>query len=315
VTKILITEVMDRESVDSLAGQFDVTYDPDLHKTPQEIVELMRDADALIVKERTQVTRDLIIGAPRLRAVGRLGAGLDNIDVQACRERSIDVIVAAGANSTAVAEYVMCTMLLLARPGAYNASQEVRAGGWPQQAARKGREIEGKTLGILGFGNVGQRVASLAGGFGMKVLAWAPTKSPDDPVFAKHHTRHVELDDLLPRCDVVSINVPLTPQTRQLLNPARIATMKKGAILINTARGGIVDEAALAQALLNGNLSGAALDVFAQEPLGAGSPLADVPNLILSPHIAGGTVESVRRRGSLIADAIAAKLLARSHTP
>jgi (S)-sulfolactate dehydrogenase len=303
---------MDRESVDSLARQFEVAYDPNLHKTPQEIVRLLRDADALIVKERTRVTRELIAGAPRLRAVGRLGAGLDNIDVQGCRDRGIEVIVAAGANSTAVAEYVICTMLMLARPGAYGASQEVRDGGWPQEAARKGREIEGKTLGIVGFGNIGQRIANLAGAFGMTVLTWAPTKSPDDPVFAKHRTRHVDIDDLLPKCDVVSVNVPLTPQTRLLLNAARIATMKKGAILINSARGGIVDEVALSEALRAGDLSGAALDVFANEPLGAGSLLADVPNLILSPHIAGGTVESVRRRGSLIADAVAARLLARS---
>jgi len=202
----------------------------------------------------------------------------------------------------------MCTALMMARPGAYGVTENIREGHWPQEKARQGRELAGKTFGILGFGNVGKRIAILANAFGMDVLVWAPTKSGDDPAFSKHSVRSVALEHLLGASDVVSVNVPLNAQTRRLLDRDRIAAMKKGATLINTARGEVVDEAALVEALKNGHLAGAAIDVFAREPLGPVSVFSAVPNLILSPHIAGGTVESTQRRGSMIADAVSEAL-------
>jgi (S)-sulfolactate dehydrogenase len=303
--KILITEVMDSDSVGSLEKRFDVVYDPRLHERVDDVKRQLVDSDGLIVKERTQVTHELIADAARLRAVGRLGAGLDNIDVAACRARGIKVLVAAGANAASVAEYVLCTALTMVRPGAYSVTRDVCEGLWPQDKARKGRELADKTLGILGFGHVGKRIAALAAAFDVTVLVWAPTKTPESPEWNTQYVRFVGLDELLAAADIVSVNVPLNAQTRRLMSRDRIAAMKKGAALINTARGEIVDEAALADALKAGHLSGAAIDVFAREPLGPGSVYSGVPNLILSPHIAGGTVESAKRRGSLIADAVA----------
>lgn len=305
--KIVICEFMDEPSVNALRERFHVVYDPALVDRGAELPGQLGDADALVVRNRTQVRGALLDAAPRLRVVGRLGVGLDNIDVPACQARAIEVIPATGANALAVAEYVIASSMLLLR-GAYQSTAAVAAGAWPRTALSDGRESAGKTLGLVGFGGIGQLAARLARSLGMRAVAYDPLLAADAPVWQETGADCVPLDALLAQSDAVSLHVPLTDSTRGLMNAARIAAMKPGAVLINTARGGIVDEAALAQALRDGRLGGAALDVFEHEPLAAGSPLAGAPNLILTPHIAGVTRESNQRVSSLIAARVAERL-------
>ncbi len=306
---IVISEFMDAESVAQLRAEFQVRHDPHLVEDTQQLHAALKSADALIVRNRTQVDAALIASAPRLRVVGRLGVGLDNIDALACAARAIEVIPATGANAISVAEYVLATAMMLLR-GAYQASDEVAAGDWPRPKLSQGREICGKTLGLVGFGSIGRVTAQRAQSLGMHVIAYDALLAENDAAWHERGVARKNLDQVLTEADVVSLHVPLDNRTRGLVNASRIASMKPGAILINTARGGIVDEAALAAALRAGSLAGAALDVFEQEPLAASSVLADLPNLILTPHIAGVTRESNVRVGGMIAKLVAASLRA-----
>ena len=304
---IVISEFMDAQAVEDLRAQFDVRYDPGLVDELPALRQALAGAQALIVRNRTQVRAELLEHAPGLRVVGRLGVGLDNIDMDLCARRGIRVIPALGANAQAVAEYVIASAMLLLR-GAYASSAQVADGAWPRPALSEGREIGGKTLGLLGFGDIGRRTARLAQALGMQVLAHDPVLAADSPVWRETGVGRRELDELLQECDVLSLHVPLTPATRGLLDAQRLARMREGAVLINSARGGVVDETALADALRAGRLGGAALDVFEREPLPAGSVLAGVPNLLLTPHIAGLTRESNLRVSSLIAEQVGAFL-------
>lgn len=305
--KILITEFMDEPAVESLRARFDVTYDPTLVDNPDALRSALPVALALIVRNRTQVRGALLAAGSQLEVVGRLGVGLDNIDVDACERRGIAVIPATGANALAVAEYVIGTAMLLLR-GAYGSTSAVAAGQWPRGALSSGREIAGKTLGLIGFGGIGRLTAGLARGLGMRVVGCDAMVIASDPAWQAAGVTPLALDVLLRQADVVSLHVPLSAQTRNLIDAARLHLMKPDAILINTARGGVVDEPALAAALKAGKLGGAALDVFDAEPLAAGSPLADAPNLILTPHIAGVTRESNERVSTMIAERVAAAL-------
>jgi len=306
--KILISEFMDEAAVASLAGKFDTTYDAGLVDRRPELLGKLADVDALIVRNRTQVNAEVLAAAPRLRVVGRLGVGLDNIDVSACAARKIEVIPATGANALAVAEYVICTAMMLLR-GAYAASADVAAGAWPRGPLSNGRETAGKTLGIVGFGGIGRLTAKLAAGLGMRVVAHDPMIPADSPVWNETGVACLSLDALLSQSDAVSLHIPLTPATRNLIGAGQMSTMKPGAVIINSARGGVIDEMALAAALRDKRLGGAALDVFDAEPLKAGSPLAGCPNLILTPHIAGVTAESNVRVSDMIAERVAQFLL------
>jgi (S)-sulfolactate dehydrogenase len=232
--------------------------------------------------------------------VGRLGVGLDNIDVATCEARGVLVIPAVGANAHSVAEYVVGTAMVLLR-GAYAASAEVAAGRWPRNALSNGRELAGKTLGLVGFGSIGQLTARLARALGMRVVAFDAALAESSRMFATHDATWASFDDLVAQSDVVSLHVPLVDTTRNMFDARRLAAMKPGAILVNTSRGGIVDEAALAACLRSGQLGGAALDVFGQEPLPAAPHFAGCPNLLLTPHIAGVTRESNERVSTLIA--------------
>lgn len=306
--KIVICEFMDESAVDALRQRFEVRYDPALVDRRAELERLLADAEALVVRNRTRVDCGLLDAAPQLRVVGRLGVGLDNIDVAACEARGVSVIPATGANALAVAEYVLACGMMLLR-GAYLSSDAVASGAWPRARLSEGRETGGKTLGLVGFGGIGRLTARLAKGLGMQVVAYDPMLPRDAPAWEETGVRRLDLDALLAQSDIVSLHVPLTDATRGLMNMMRIGAMKPGAVLINTARGGIVDEMALAEALRQGRLAGAALDVFGQEPLPAGSALANVPNLVLTPHIAGVTRESNERVSALIAEKVADRLL------
>jgi len=297
---IVITEFMDQAAVDGLATGYDVLYDTGLVDDPGALAAALADARALIVRNRTMVTRELLAAAPRLKAVGRLGVGLDNIDLEACRSRTVEVLPATGANDVAVAEYVIAAILILRR-GAYAATGEVAAGDWPRQRLI-GREASGATLGLVGFGGIARRVAARAAALGMEMVACDPNISADDPAWEEYGVARLgDLDRLLEVADAVSLHVPLTDATRGLIDAGAVGRMKPGAILVNTARGGVVDEPALAAGLKSGRLGGAALDVFADEPLGPRNAFDGAPNLILTPHIAGVTEESNRRVSAVTA--------------
>jgi (S)-sulfolactate dehydrogenase len=306
-SRIVIGEFMDEAAVNALAERFAVHYDRDLVEHRIELLQRLAHAEALIVRNRTQVDAELLAAAPRLRVVGRLGVGVDNIDVPACSARGIEVIPATGANALAVAEYVIATAMVLLR-GAYRSTLEVAAGQWPRVALSDGRELNGTTLGLIGFGGIGRLTGRLARALGMRAIAYDAELAPTATLWSTEATQPRTLAQLLGEADVVSLHVPLTTATRNLIDARAIAQMKAGAILINTARGGVVDEAALADGLRAGRLGGAALDVFDAEPLPAGSPLHDCPNLLLTPHIAGVTRESNVRVSTLIADKVAAFL-------
>ena len=298
--KIVISEFMDEAAVATLETEFDVLYDPNLVKNGERLKQVAADAQALIVRNQTQVNQDLLAACKQLVFVGRLGVGLDNIDLQACKERGIKVQPATGANSAAVAEYVIGTAMLLLR-GAYLSSAAVAAGQWPRARLSEGREVAGKTLGLIGFGSIGRETASRAQALGMTVLAFDPAIDAGASVWAQTGVRSATLAQLLSAADVVSLHVPLTADTRNLLSAQKISELRSGAVVINTARGGILDEAALAQAIRDGRLGGAAIDVFENEPLSEGNVWTDCPNVVLTPHIGGVTLESNQRVSSMIA--------------
>ncbi len=300
MARIVITEFMDERAVAQLQATHDVLYAPLLVDDAPQLLAQAARADVLVVRNRTQVRGALLAALTRCKVVGRLGVGLDNIDVAACEARGMRVIPATGANALSVAEYVVTSALVLLR-GAYLSSAAVAGGQWPRTALSNGREIAGKTLGLVGFGAIGQLTARLAQGLGMQVIAFDAMLDQGNPIFAERGVRCVSLDEATASADVLSLHVPLLDSTRGLFNAARLAAMQRGAVLINTARGGIVDEVALAAALKSGHLGGAAIDVFGAEPLALAEHFAGCPNLLLTPHIAGVSAEANDRVSSLIA--------------
>lgn len=303
---VVISEFMDDEAVDWLRARLSVRYDPALVDDPAAL-RAAGNPRGLIVRNRTQVTAELVAAWPALKAVGRLGVGLDNIDTAACAARDVAVFPATGGNTVSVAEYVL-TALLVLRKRAFLDSAAVLAGQWPR-ARGIGAEVSGSTLGLVGFGAIAQAVAERARAFGVAIIAHDPFLPADDPAWQRLGAKRcASLDDLLSRADAVSLHVPLTDSTRNLIDAARLAAMKPGALLINTARGGVVDEAALAGALRDGRLGGAALDVFDAEPLRAGSPLEGAPGLIATPHVAGVTEQSNTRISWMTVRAVAKAL-------
>ena len=301
MARVVITEFMDERAVARLAARHDVRYDARLVDDSARLHAEAARCHALVVRNRTQVRGDLLAALGSCRIVGRLGVGLDNIDVAGCEARGMRVIPATGANAQSVAEYVIASAMLLLR-GAYAATAEVAGGRWPRTALSNGREVAGKTLGLVGFGSIGQLTGRLGRAVGMEVCAFDAMMDADHPAFAQTGVRCAGLDEVITMSDVVSLHVPLVDSTRGLLDAARIAGMKQGAVLVNTARGGIVDEPALAAALRSGHLGGAAIDVFAVEPLPAAPHFDGCPNLLLTPHVAGVSAESNERVSFLIAD-------------
>ncbi|MFK8034648.1 MAG: hydroxyacid dehydrogenase [Hyphomicrobiales bacterium] len=287
---IIVSEFMDEAALVAARHKFDVLYAPDLVDNPDALLKAVSGAKALIVRNRTQVRGALLEAGTDLQVIGRLGVGLDNIDVPACEARNIKVCPATGANDLSVAEYVITSAMLLLRT-AYRSTPEVVAGGWPR-GNLMGREISGKTLGLIGFGAIAWETAKRATNLGMDIVGYDPFLKADDPRWAG--AKKVEIDELLAVSDVVSLHVPLTNETTNLLNAKAIRSMKSDAILINAARGGVVDENALADAMREGHLGGAALDVFENEPVSSesGSRFEGIPNIVLTPHIAGVTQES-----------------------
>lgn len=304
--RIVISEFMDDVAVDRLRAAFGkdaVHYDAKLVDRPDDMGVAVADCEVFIVRNRTQVRGALLDACKQAKVIGRLGVGLDNIDVSACEARGMKVIPATGANALAVAEYVIATAMLLRR-ASYQSTYDVAAGKWPRNQLSSGRETAGSTLGLVGFGSIGQLTAHLARGLGMNIIAYDPALPDTHVAWKAIGATRVTFDELLAQADVVSLHIPLLDSTKNLFNADRIARMKAGAVLINTSRGGIVDDAALVAALKSGKLGGAAIDVFTQEPLPASDVFSGCPNLILTPHIAGVTFEANVRVSSMIADAV-----------
>ena len=324
---IVITEFMDDAAVDTLRVDFDVLYDPGLADRQNDIPALLGDARALIVRNRTKVTGDLLdtwtvefepwrvrcasdgttyVGGEGVVAcLDDKGKGVAKAKA-ACAERDVEVYPAFGANNLSVAEYVITTAAMLLR-NAYARKHEMLAGDWPRQAA-SGREISGKALGLVGYGAIARDTAAIGRAFGMRIIGYDPFLPADHEAWSG--AERMELPDLLAEADIISLHVPLTAGTRHMINADALATMKSGAILINAARGGVVDEATLVNALNTGEIAGAALDVFETEPLTAeaAETFRGAPNLILTPHIGGVTEESNTRVSAMIADKVAAHL-------
>ncbi len=317
MAEIVVSEFIAPQALALLEQRHSVHYDPSLWERADELATALADARAIIVRNKTQMRGPLLDAASRLEVVGRLGVGLDNIDVAACEARGIKVLPAHGANAAAVAEYVIGAALILLR-GAFNATPRLTAGDWPREQLI-GRQLEGKQVGLLGFGAIGQAVAARARVFGADIAAYDPGIPHDAPHW-RREARRTTFEHLLARSDILSLHLPLNEQTRGLLGAAALALLKPSAILINTARGGIVDERALAAALRSGRLAGAALDVFETEPIDetTGALFSGLYNLILTPHIAGLTEEANARVSEVTArnvlDALARARSAKSES-
>lgn len=296
---IVVTEMLAAPGPELLeASGRPVKLEPTLWRDLARLHLVLGEAEALIVRNQTRVTAELLDAAPRLRVVGRLGVGLDNIDLEGARTRGITVTAARNANAIAVAEYVMAAMLHIARNFAA-ADASVRAGKW-DRVEFGGTELWGHTLGLVGVGEIGRRVAKRARAFGMSVIGYDPLIGPYDFAPAEQEITLLSLDELLARADVVSLHVPLVSATRHLIDAKRLSQMCQHAVLINTSRGGIVDEVALLDALTSERLYRAVLDVSEVEPLPAESPLRSCETVILTPHIAGLTAEAQERTSHLV---------------
>lgn len=299
---VVISEFMDEPTANTLIVDYDVVSDPGLWGKRDVLLSEIANARAVVVRNATQVDPEFLDAAPHLKVVARMGVGLDNIDVEACKARGVEVCPSIGANAVSVAEYVIATAMILLRGPAYYATTDVAGGAWDRQKFAGGREIAGRTLGVIGYGSIGQTVGEKARGLGMEVIAYDAVMPEDAPVWKT--TRRVDLDTLFAEADVITLHCPKLPQTIDLVDAAAFARMKPGAVLVNSARGGIVNELACAEALRNGQISGAALDTLDVEPIDetAQRIFQGVPNLILSPHIAGVTQESNRRIAEVAAE-------------
>ena len=303
MSTILISEFITSQALDSLRSVHQVVYEPELHQDREALIAAMQNIDALIVRNLTQVNEEILRGSSNLKVVGRLGVGLENIDLPACAKRNIKVIPATGANADSVAEYVVGAAVALTR-GFIPATMATLKGEWPRPRFSGYHEFLGQTLGIVGFGSIGRVVAKKAHAFGLQCVAYDPMLSGDSIALDGFSVPLLQLNNLLSQSDAVTLHLPYLPETKNLLNAVTLDQMKKGACLINTARGGIVDEIALADRLRSGRIGGAAIDVFSAEPAKDLSHFTGIENLILTPHIAGVTYESNERVSQMIADEV-----------
>jgi len=297
--KVLVCDPIHEDGINILkdAG-FEIDINPNI--SYEELKERVKDYDVLVVRSRTKVTREIIEAGEKLKIVGRAGAGIDNIDVEAAKERGIKVLNTPEAPAIAVAELTIGLLLSLARQ-IPRADSSMKEGRWAKKEFR-GWQLNGKTFGVIGLGHIGEKVARLAKAFGMKILITKRTP-PSPEILKELEAEFVSLDELLRRSDIVSLHVPLTPQTHHMIGEREIRLMKDGAFLINTSRGAVVDEKALFNALKSGKLGGAALDVYEVEPPEDYS-LMKLPNVVCTPHIGAQTVEAQRAASTLLAQKI-----------
>ncbi len=299
--RILISDDLAPESKTTLERIPGAQVDFKVGLKPAELREIIGGYDALAVRSATKVTADILSAATRLRVIGRAGTGVDNIDLPAATRRGVVVMNAPGGNSVSVAEHTLALLLALARQVA-DASQSTRGGKWEKKRFAAGRELAGKTLGVLGTGNIGALVVHRAKAFGMKVIAYDPFLSEE--AAANLGVELVQLPEIFRRSDAITLHVPLNEQTKNMVGAQQIAQMKRGALLINCARGGLVDEKALAEALKSKRLGGAALDVFETEPPAADHPLFSCENFIATPHLGGSTEDAQQNVALIVCEAM-----------
>ncbi len=304
--KVLIADSISQRGIDEFSreGALDITIKPGLGET--ELLEIIPEFSALVVRSQTKVTADVLKAGARLRVVGRAGVGVDNVDVEAATRRGVVVLNAPGGNTISTAEHAFSLLLNVARK-IPQADAAVRGGKWDRKNL-EGVELYNKTLGVIGMGRIGSDLSRRAIAFGMRVIAY-------DPYLSATRARSLqvelveELDDLLATSDFISLHTPLTPETRHILDAARLQKTKRGVRIVNCARGGLIDETALANTLQDRHVAAAALDVFEKEPLPNDSALRSAPNLILTPHLGASTAEAQESVGIEIAQSIRAALL------
>jgi D-3-phosphoglycerate dehydrogenase len=306
VPKILVADSISQRGIDEMArdGALEVTIQTGLSEAA--LMELIPEFSGIVVRSQTKVTAGVVNAGARLRVIGRAGVGVDNVDVESATRRGVIVMNAPGGNTVSTAEHAFSLLLCAARK-IPQADALLRAKKWDRKNL-EGVELFNKTLGVIGMGRIGSELSRRAIAFGMRVMAFDPYLSA-----TRARTLQVELvdelDDLLAGADFITLHTPLTPQTYHLLNSVRLAKTKQGVRVINCARGGLIDETALADALRSGHVAAAALDVFETEPLPADSPLRDSPNLVLTPHLGASTAEAQESVGIEIAQSIRAALL------
>src|SRR6266536_1431836 len=304
--KVLVADSISKSGIDELSrdGALDVAIKTGLNET--QLVDQIPEFSALIVRSQTKVTAAILNAGAKLRVVGRAGVGVDNVDVESATRRGVVVLNAPGGNTVSTAEHAFSLLLAVARKIPH-ADANVRNKHWDKKNF-EGVELYNKTLGVIGMGRIGSELSRRAIAFGMRVVAY-------DPYLSVTRARSLqvelvdELDDLLTNADFISLHTPLTAETRHILDVARLQKTKRGVRIINCARGGLIDEAALVQALQDLHVAGAALDVFEIEPLPADSPLRSAPNLVLTPHLGASTAEAQESVGIEIAQSIRAALL------
>ncbi len=304
MTKVLVSDSIDQSGIDILSQVAQV--DQKIGLSPFQLAEIIGDYDALMIRSGTQVTSEVIDAGAKLRIIGRAGVGVDNVDVQAATKRGVIVVNSPGGNTIAAAEHALALLLSLSRniPQAHSSTF---SGAWDRKNF-VGHELHKKILGVVGLGKIGSHVSKVANAMGMKVIAFDPFVSAERAL--QMQVKLSSIEQLFKQADYISLHLPRTPETENLVDLKLLSTMKSNAKLVNCARGGIIDEPALAEALNSGLISGAALDVFAEEPLNSESPLLKVKNgLILTPHLGASTVEAQQNVAIDVAEQIRDVLL------
>jgi len=305
-SRILVAEALAEEGLALLRPHHDVDVRVGLAR--EELLRILPEYDALLVRSQVQVDAEAIAAGKRLVVIGRAGVGVDNIDLPAATQAGIVVVNAPTGNTIAATEHTLALLFALARRVAA-ADASVRRGEW-KRAQFTGRELRGKTLGIIGLGKIGMAVADRARGMEMEVMGYDPFVTDD--AAALHGVRLATVAEILAEADAVTVHVPLTRTTRGMIGAAELATMKREALLVNVARGGVIDETALAEALTAGTIAGAAIDVYTQEPPPADSPLLSAPNTLLTPHLGASTEEAQTRVSVEAAEQVLEVLAGRS---
>jgi len=299
--KVLISDKLEKEAVDILKSK-GLEVDINTELTPEQLKEKIKDYDALIVRSKTKVTKEIIDAADKLKVIGRAGVGVDNIDIPVASAKGIVVMNAPSGNTISAAEHAFALMFTLCK-NIHSAHPMLKSKKWEKKLL--GVELYGKTIGIIGLGRVGSHMAKMAKGIGMNVIGYDPliTKEKAEQIGVKF----ADLDELFQTSDFISLHVPRTAETKNMINENTLNKMKKNARIINCARGGVVDEKALYNALKSGRIAGAALDVFAQEPL-LDSPLLELDNVVFTPHLGASTSEAQINVAAEIANSIASAL-------
>jgi D-3-phosphoglycerate dehydrogenase / 2-oxoglutarate reductase len=304
--KILVADSISPKGIDLLREGGQLLVDVKTGLTENDLLGIVPDCSAIVVRSQTRITAKVIEAAKKLKAVGRAGVGVDNVDVDAATRRGVIVMNTPAGNTISTAEHAFSLLVSIAR-NIPQAHDSVKAGHWDRKSY-EGVELHGKTIGIIGMGRIGTEIARRAIAFGMRPIAYDPYLSP-----SRARSLQVELfedlDDVLSRADFLTLHIPLTTETQHLINSDRILKMKKGARIVNCARGGLIDESALYEALKSGQVAAAALDVYETEPPPADFPLRTLPNIVFTPHLGASTAEAQESIGLEIAKAIRSVLL------